>query len=89
MPLCCGHVTHLPKYALHVSILPYRANRLLEPKETMCQGVNIKTTALLRSEGWTVLRFWEHEDPVEAAARIGCGAPGYAFLTCSAGRDHT
>ncbi|SKX55892.1 Uncharacterised protein [Mycobacteroides abscessus subsp. abscessus] len=55
----------------------------------MCQGVNIKTTALLRSEGWTVLRFWEHEDPVEAAARIGCGAPGYAFLTCSAGRDQT
>jgi hypothetical protein len=24
----------------------------------------------LRSEGWTVIRVWEHEDPAEAAARV-------------------
>lgn len=28
------------------------------------------TTALLEAQGWTVLRFWEHEDPSEAAQRV-------------------
>jgi DNA mismatch endonuclease (patch repair protein) len=27
-------------------------------------------TARLRRDGWTVLRFWEHEEPVRAATRI-------------------
>ncbi|MER6849985.1 very short patch repair endonuclease [Streptomyces flaveolus] len=29
-----------------------------------------ETTEHLTEAGWTVLRFWEHEDPVEVAARV-------------------
>lgn len=29
-----------------------------------------RTDAALREAGWTVLRFWEHEDPVAVAGRI-------------------
>jgi DNA mismatch endonuclease (patch repair protein) len=29
-----------------------------------------ETDAFLRSQGWTVLRIWEHEDPDEAADRV-------------------
>ncbi|MER5482752.1 very short patch repair endonuclease [Streptomyces sp. NPDC002812] len=29
-----------------------------------------ETTAHLERDGWVVLRFWEHEDPVHVAARI-------------------
>lgn len=29
------------------------------------------TTALLEANGWIVLRFWEHEDPLAAAEQIG------------------
>lgn len=29
-----------------------------------------ETTEHLTALGWTVLRFWEHEDPVEVAARV-------------------
>lgn len=28
------------------------------------------TNALLESQGWTVLRFWEHEDPEEAVEKV-------------------
>jgi DNA mismatch endonuclease (patch repair protein) len=31
---------------------------------------DIETTARLTDQGWTVLRFWEHEDPVDVAAAI-------------------
>jgi DNA mismatch endonuclease, patch repair protein len=31
---------------------------------------DVETTEHLRAEGWTVLRFWEHEAPGEVAARI-------------------
>lgn len=30
------------------------------------------TNERLRSLGWTVLRFWEHESPTEAAAIVSC-----------------
>jgi len=29
-----------------------------------------ETTEALRAAGWTVLRFWEHEDPADVAGRI-------------------
>lgn len=29
-----------------------------------------ETDARLEAEGWTVLRFWEHEDPTSAADRV-------------------
>jgi DNA mismatch endonuclease (patch repair protein) len=28
------------------------------------------TTNALEADGWTVLRFWEHDDPGEAAQRV-------------------
>ncbi|MGA5630771.1 very short patch repair endonuclease [Streptomyces lydicamycinicus] len=31
-----------------------------------------ETTEHLVEQGWTVLRFWEHEDPVAVADRIAC-----------------
>ncbi len=31
---------------------------------------DLDTTAALEAAGWTVLRFWQHEDPVEAAGVI-------------------
>jgi DNA mismatch endonuclease, patch repair protein len=29
-----------------------------------------ETDELLKAEGWTALRFWEHEDPLEVAQQI-------------------
>jgi DNA mismatch endonuclease (patch repair protein) len=29
-----------------------------------------ETDRVLAAEGWTTLRFWEHEDPLEAASRV-------------------
>nr|WP_083266941.1 very short patch repair endonuclease [Mycolicibacterium porcinum] len=34
------------------------------------QARDRRTNELLRETGWTVLRFWEHEDPAAIAARI-------------------
>ena len=31
---------------------------------------DLETSALLRSAGWTVLRFWEHEAPADVAKAI-------------------
>jgi DNA mismatch endonuclease (patch repair protein) len=31
---------------------------------------DLETTEHLTAVGWTVLRFWEHEDPEEVAARV-------------------
>jgi len=31
---------------------------------------DLETTQHLTSQGWTVLRFWEHETPEEVAARV-------------------
>lgn len=31
---------------------------------------DLETTEILRSRHWTVLRFWEHEEPAEVAARV-------------------
>ena len=31
---------------------------------------DVDTTARLEALGWTVLRFWEHEDPVDVAAAV-------------------
>lgn len=34
------------------------------------RNVDADTTARLEAVGWTVLRFWEHEDPTEVAANV-------------------
>jgi DNA mismatch endonuclease (patch repair protein) len=31
---------------------------------------DVATTAALESDGWTVRRFWEHDEPVTAAERV-------------------
>ncbi|WP_435769687.1 very short patch repair endonuclease [Nocardioides sp. SYSU DS0651] len=36
------------------------------------------TTSRLRAAGWTVLRFWEHEDPDQVAARVAATVRGQA-----------
>lgn len=43
----------------------YWANKVIQN-----QRRDRETDFRLSDEGWTVLRFWEHEDPGEAAARI-------------------
>jgi DNA mismatch endonuclease (patch repair protein) len=35
-----------------------------------------RTDAALKAAGWTVLRFWEHEDPELAAAKIAEAVSG-------------
>ncbi|WP_307293687.1 very short patch repair endonuclease [Microbacterium natoriense] len=40
-----------------------------------------RNTRMLETEGWTVIRIWEHEDPQVAAFRIGA-----AVSRCEAGR---
>jgi DNA mismatch endonuclease (patch repair protein) len=34
------------------------------------QERDIETTRLLEAEGWTVLRIWEHQPPLEAAGQV-------------------
>lgn len=40
------------------------------PKLERNRERDAETTAVLQEAGWTVLRFWEHEDPTEVAATI-------------------
>ena len=42
-----------------------------EKKLKRNQERDVATDKLLRENGWAVLRIWEHEDPVEAAERVG------------------
>lgn len=39
-------------------------------KITRNQERDAETTRLLQDAGWTVLRFWEHEDPADIAAAV-------------------
>ncbi|UNX55081.1 very short patch repair endonuclease [Georgenia sp. TF02-10] len=49
-----------------------------QAKLTANRDRDADTTALLVAQGWTVLRFWEHEDMAQAATRITAAvrAPG-------------
>jgi len=49
---------------------PKRNADYWEPKLDANAARDAETTALLEAAGWTVLRFWEHEDPDDVAARI-------------------
>lgn len=40
------------------------------PKIQRNMARDAETTRRLEGEGWTVLRFWEHEDPAIVAARV-------------------
>jgi len=40
------------------------------PKLARNAAHDLDTTARLTADGWTVLRFWEHEDPQAVAASI-------------------
>jgi len=31
---------------------------------------DVETDRVLAAAGWTSLRFWEHEDPIQAASRV-------------------
>lgn len=48
-----------------------RANaRYWSAKLTSNAARDVDTTARLRDAGWTVLRFWEHEDPDDVARTV-------------------
>lgn len=59
------------------------------PKLARNRERDAETTALLESAGWTVLRFWEHEDPEESAAAVAKALDRYeaqpAAMTFSTG----
>jgi DNA mismatch endonuclease (patch repair protein) len=40
------------------------------PKIAGNRARDAETNRLLREEGWTVVRIWEHEDPIAAAERV-------------------
>lgn len=40
-------------------------------KVTRNRERDAETDRLLEEAGWTVVRVWEHEDPVQAAAKVG------------------
>ncbi|WP_439710238.1 very short patch repair endonuclease [Demequina lignilytica] len=40
------------------------------PKLERNRERDAETNAILEAAGWTVLRFWEHEDPTEVAATV-------------------
>lgn len=40
------------------------------PKLMRNRERDVETSLELESEGWTVLRFWEHDDPVSVAAAV-------------------
>ncbi|WP_353988630.1 very short patch repair endonuclease [Ruicaihuangia caeni] len=42
------------------------------PKLQRTRDRDRETTEKLAAEGWTVLRFWEHEDPADIAAAVIC-----------------
>lgn len=41
------------------------------------------TTERLQAAGWTVLRFWEHEDPVKVADRVALMVSARAAVPCA------
>lgn len=57
---------------------PAANRRRWQAKATANRDRDADTTALLVAQGWTVLRFWEHEDMAQAATRITAAvrAPG-------------
>ncbi|MFB7976570.1 very short patch repair endonuclease [Bacillus subtilis] len=50
--------------------IPRRNRDYWEPKIRRSMARDVDTTARLEEAGWTVLRFWEHEDPNDVAAMI-------------------
>lgn len=50
------------------------------PKIAANRARDVETTQRLQAEGWTVLRFWEHEDPQSVVERVVVavvpGSPG-------------
>lgn len=51
-------------------VAPKHNSQWWATKLAMNHQRDIETTALLKSRGWTVLRFWEHEDLDEETARV-------------------
>lgn len=55
-----------------------RSNRAFwANKIAVNQARDRDTDARLKAAGWTVLRFWEHEDPVEAANAVHAAVIAY------------
>jgi DNA mismatch endonuclease (patch repair protein) len=54
------------------------------PKIARNRERDLEHTAVLESAGWTVVRFWEHEDPAEVANAVAGAARGRAVPAQSA-----
>jgi DNA mismatch endonuclease (patch repair protein) len=50
--------------------MPKASRTFWEPKLRRNVERDLENNAALEAMGWTVLRFWEHEDPEEVAAAI-------------------
>jgi DNA mismatch endonuclease (patch repair protein) len=48
-----------------------------EPKIAANRARDVETAGRLREQGWTVLRFWEHEDPQQVAAIVELAVRGH------------
>ncbi|MGV8979180.1 MAG: very short patch repair endonuclease [Cellulomonas sp.] len=57
------------------------------PKVARNQARDTDTTAQLRAAGWTVLRYWEHEDPWTVADMVEAVVRGKADLRRTAQPD--
>jgi DNA mismatch endonuclease (patch repair protein) len=49
------------------------------PKLTRNVERDRRADEVLTEAGWTVVRIWEHEDPIEAAARVSGHLPAKPF----------
>lgn len=49
---------------------PRRNSEYWEPKLARNRARDLETTLMLTDAGWSVLRYWEHEDPKEVADAI-------------------
>lgn len=57
----------------------YWSNKIRNNRER-----DAETTEVLQREGWTVLRFWEHQDPVASAQQV---SRAYSELRSSPPRE--
>jgi DNA mismatch endonuclease (patch repair protein) len=57
------------------------------PKIAANRARDVETTQRLQADGWTVLRFWEHEDPESVALRVAAVVGDAAMAAAPAERE--
>lgn len=64
--MCCLSVRHVPQPLAGLAKAEYAAR----PNTLQSLERDAETTDYLRRAGWTVLRYWEHEDPESVADQV-------------------